>query len=109
MTVIPVNGGILVEPFKMKRGAIIIPDGATRKEPTTGKVIAISDEYVYDGVVRKVFVNVGDIIVYAPREALTFEVDGKEMTLVYINRVIAIIEDIESTGTKEVISKFVEN
>ena len=92
--IIPVNGGVLVKKVELKtKGSILLPDGVGKNEPKIAEVIATSEDYVQNGVVRKTFVTVGDKVIYNPLYAIPFEVDGAEQTLVYITNIIATIKE----------------
>ncbi len=90
---IPVNGQITIKKTELKNpGGIILPD-TVEFDFAIAEVIATSEDFIQGGVVRKMFVNVGDKVVYNPRYEVKFDVEGEKQLLIAATAVVAIIRE----------------
>ena len=73
-------------------GGIILPDKATEK-PTQGEVIAVGPGVATDsGQLRKLDVEVGDIVLYNQYSGSKFKLDQEELLILKESDVLAIID-----------------
>ena len=75
---------------KTKSG-IVLPSAAQEK-PQMAKVIAVGPGGVIDGKEVKMQLKVGDVILYAKYSGSEFKIDGKDVTILRQNDVLAIVE-----------------
>lgn len=94
MKVQPLFDNVLIEPLEAEsktNSGIFLPDTAKEK-PQMGKVVAVgkgkSDK---DGKEIGMVVKIGDVVMYKKWGGNEVKVDGKEMTLVSQEDVLAIV------------------
>lgn len=90
----PLFDNVLIEPEDAEEksaGGIILPDSAKEK-PQIGKVIAVGKGKVSPkGEVHPMVVKVGDKVMYKKWGGNEVKVNGKEMTLVSQEDILAIV------------------
>jgi len=99
MKVQPLFDNVLIEPLEAESktaSGIILPDSAKEK-PQMGKVIAVGKGKVKQGpkgeehTEQPMAVKVGDIVVYEKWGGNEVKVDGKEMTLLSQEKILATV------------------
>ncbi len=94
MKVTPLFDNVLIEPNEAESrtaSGIILPDNVKEK-PQIGKVIAVGKGKVGPkGDVHPIVVKVGDQVMYKKWGGNEVKVDGKEMTLVSQEDILAIV------------------
>lgn len=95
MKVQPLFDNVLIEPLEAEEktaSGILLPDSAKEK-PQMGKVIAVGKGKMGPkGDMHPMVVKVGDVVMYKKWGGNEVKVDGKEMTLVSQEDVLAIVE-----------------
>ncbi len=74
------------------KGGIIIPDTAKEK-PIQGKVVAVGNGKVLeDGKVRKLDVQVGDIVLFSKYGGTDIKIDGEEHLILREDDILGVVE-----------------
>ncbi len=82
----------VIDDSEKTSGGIFIPDSAKEK-PQKGEVLAIGEGKILENGQREPMdVKVGDKILYAKYSGTDIKVDGKELKILSIKDVLAIIE-----------------
>lgn len=79
-----------VEEKESKVGGIILPNSAQEKQEIA-EVVAVGPGGVIDGKDVVMQVNVGDRVLYSKYAGSQFKVDGKEVTIIRQNDILAIV------------------
>lgn len=94
MKVTPLFDNVLIEPSEAEAktaSGIILPDSAKEK-PQMGKVVAVGKGKTGPkGDVHPMVVKVGDTVMYKKWGGNEVKVDGKEMTLVSQEDILAVV------------------
>lgn len=94
MKVTPLFDNVLIEPLEAEQktaSGIIIPDTAKEK-PQMGKVVAVGKGKTdKDGKLVAIVVKVGDTVMYKKWGGNEVKMDGKEMTLVSQEDILAVV------------------
>lgn len=75
---------------KTKSGIVLL--AKDQEKPQMAKVIAVGPGGLVDGKEVKMQIKVGDKILYSKYAGSEFKIDGKEVTIMRQNDVLAIIE-----------------
>ena len=75
---------------KTKSG-IVLPTAAQEK-PQMAVVLAVGEGGIVDGKEVKMQVKVGDKVIYSKYAGTEFKLDGKEVTILRQNDILAIVE-----------------
>ena len=81
----------LCEVAEQIKGGIIIPDAAKEK-PQLAEVLAVGPGGLVDGKEVKMYVEVGQKVIYSKYAGTEVKLDGKEMIIVRQNDILAIVE-----------------
>ncbi len=104
MKVLPLFDNVLIEPLEADvrtSSGIILPDSAQEK-PQMGKVMAVGKGKTdKDGKFIAIVVAVGDTVMYKKWGGNEVKVDGKDMTLVGQEDILAIVEKTEMELARE--------
>lgn len=91
----PLFGNVLIKPLEAESktaGGIYLPDNAKEK-PTTGTIMAIgSGNVTPKGDVEKMFVKIGDKVMYEKWGGNEVRVGNEEWTIVDQRKILAIVE-----------------
>ena len=80
-----------VETEEVTKGGIILP-GSAKEKPQTAEVIAVGPGGVVDGKEVKMYVSVGDKVIYSKYAGNEVKLDGQEYIIVRQNDSLAIVE-----------------
>lgn len=80
-----------VETEEVTKGGIILP-GSAKEKPQTAEVIAVGPGGVVDGKEVKMYVSVGDKVIYSKYAGNEVKLDGQEYIIVRQNDILAIVE-----------------
>lgn len=90
----PLAGYILVEPSSSETttaSGIVLPESAQEK-PAQGKVLAVGEDAIINGILIHAPVRVGDKVVYKKWGGDEMKVSGVEYKLVKFDDLMAILE-----------------
>jgi chaperonin GroES len=92
----PLYNNILVERLEAKTitsGGIIIPN-TTKKKPSKGRIIAISNgNKNSDGKIIPLDVKVGDKVLFIKWSGMEIEIDNRDLLIMKESDILAIFED----------------
>ena len=95
MKVQPLFDNVLIEPLEAEsktQSGIILPD-SVKEKPQMGKVVAVGKGKVGPkGDVHPMVVSVGDTVMYKKWGGNEVKMDGKEMTLVSQEDILAVVQ-----------------
>jgi chaperonin GroES len=94
MNITPLFDNILVEPLEAETktsSGIYLPDNAKEK-PQIGMVKAVGSGKIKDGKLEPMMVKVGEKVMYKKWGGTEVKVDGKEMTIVGQDDILAIVK-----------------
>jgi chaperonin GroES len=94
MKVIPLFDKVVIEPIEAEektKSGIILPTAAQEKQQMA-KVLAVGPGGLVDGKDVKMQVKVGDKILYSKYSGSEFKLDGRDVTILRQNDILAIIE-----------------
>ena len=95
MTVKPLFDKVVVESLEKEektKSGFILPSASQEKQQMA-KIVAVGPGGVIDGKEIVMQVKEGDVILYAKYSGSEFKVDGKELTIISQNDILAVIED----------------
>lgn len=94
MKIKPLRDQVLIEPLKeeVKRGGIILPDTVHKERPEQGKVIAVGEGKIVDGVLQKPAVKKGDVVLFTKYGPNQIKIDEKEYLIAKEEDILAIVE-----------------
>ena len=96
----PLFDQVLIEPLEKKEitpSGIYIPDSA-REKPAEGTVLAVGPGSKPDGKKIDMPVKVGDVVIYKKWGGHEVKVGGKEMLLVEVKDVMALVSGGKNNG-----------
>ena len=80
-----------VETEEVTKGGIILP-GSAKEKPQMAEVIAVGPGGLIDGKEVKMYVSVGDKVIYSKYAGNEVKLDGTEYIIVRQSDVLAIVE-----------------
>ena len=87
-----INGNVLIEVLDQEENSILLPENFKKEQPKFGRVLSVADEYISpQGNSIKIFVKVGDYVLYGGFAGDELELNGKEYRLVealYIKTIV---------------------
>lgn len=90
----PLYDNVLIEPIAesaLTQAGLVLPENSLPR-PNRGKVIATGQgPLLSSGQCGPMPVEVGDTVIFAPGAAATFQVDGKEYTIIAVGRIIGVL------------------
>lgn len=95
MKVKPLFDKVVVESLEKEektKSGFILPSASQEKQQMA-KIVAVGPGGVIDGKEIVMQVKEGDVILYAKYSGSEFKVDGKELTIISQNDILAVIED----------------
>ena len=82
-----------VDEMEKHSSGIIIPDTVSKEKPQKGKVIAVgAGKFDEDGKRIPMDVKVGDIVMFTKYGPTEVKVDGKELLILSLADVLAVLE-----------------
>ena len=94
MTVKPLFDKVVVETLETEektKSGFILPSASQEKQQMA-KIVAVGPGGVIDGKEIVMQVKVGDTVLYSKYAGSDFKVDGKELTIISQNDILAIVE-----------------
>ena len=95
MKVKPLFDKVVVESLEKEektKSGFILPSASQEKQQMA-KIVAVGPGGIIDGKEIVMQVKEGDVILYAKYSGSEFKVDGKELTIISQNDILAVIED----------------
>ena len=81
-----------VESEETTKSGIVLP-GSAQEKPQMAKVIAVGPGGIVDGKEITMQIKVGDRVIYSKYAGNDFKIDGKTLTILRQNDVLAVVED----------------
>ena len=81
-----------VESEETTKSGIVLP-GSAQEKPQMAKVLAVGPGGIVDGKEITMQIKVGDRILYSKYAGSDFKIDGKNLTILRQNDVLAVVED----------------
>ncbi len=94
MTVKPLGDRVVIKNVEMEettKSGIVLP-GAAKEKPQLAEVLAVGPGGMVDGKEIKMYVEVGQKVIYSKYAGTEVKLDGKEMIIVRQNDILAIVE-----------------
>jgi len=97
INIVPLGDRVLVKPFSPEEmggktvSGIIIPDTLDKEKPEQGKVLAVGDGRIDDGVRIPISVNVGDTVIFSKYAYDEIKVEGEDYYMLKEDNILAII------------------
>ena len=94
MKITPLFDKVVIEPIEAEertKAGIILPTAAQEKQQMA-KVLAVGPGGLVDGKNVTMQVKVGDKILYSKYSGSEFKIDGKDVTILRQNDILAIVE-----------------
>ena len=92
----PLHDFVLIEPAEQETtlpSGLVIPDSAKEK-PQRGKIVAAGTGKAKDnGEIKKLVVQVGDLVLYKKWGGTELKVDGKDLLMMREDDIIAVIKE----------------
>lgn len=80
-----------VETEEVTKGGIVLP-GSAQEKPQMAEVLAVGPGGVVDGKEIKMYVNVGDKVIYSKYAGTEVKLDDEEFIVVRQNDILAVVE-----------------
>ena len=95
MTVKPLFDKVVVESIEQeeKTGTGFILPSKSQEKQEMAKVIAVGPGGIVDGKEITMQVKVGDTVLYSKYAGSQFKIDGKEVTIIKVTDILAIVND----------------
>ncbi|MCL2847126.1 MAG: co-chaperone GroES [Firmicutes bacterium] len=94
MKIVPLFDRVVVEATeleeKTKSGIVLL--AKDQEKPQMAKVVAVGPGGLVDGKDVKMQVKVGDVVLYSRYAGSEFKIDGKEVTIMRQNDILAIVK-----------------
>ena len=94
MNVKPLGDRVVIKNVEMEettKSGIVLP-GAAKEKPQLAEVLAVGPGGLVDGNEVKMYVEVGQKVIYSKYAGTEVKLDGKEMIIVRQNDILAIVE-----------------
>ena len=94
MNVKPLGDRVVIKNVEMEettKSGIVLP-GAAKEKPQLAEVLAVGPGGMVDGKEVKMYVEVGQKVIYSKYAGTEVKLDGKEMIIVRQNDILAIVE-----------------
>ena len=94
MNVKPLGDRVVIKNVEMEettKSGIVLP-GAAKEKPQLAQVLAVGPGGLVDGKEIKMYVEVGQKVIYSKYAGTEVKLDGKEMIIVRQNDILAIVE-----------------
>lgn len=94
MKIKPLRDHVLIEPLKeeVKRGGIILPDTVQKERPEQGKIVAVGEGKMVEGVLVKLVVKKGDVVLFTKYGPHQIKIDEQEYLIAKEEDILAIVE-----------------
>ena len=94
MNVKPLGDRVVIKNVEIEettKSGIVLP-GAAKEKPQLAEVLAVGPGGLVDGKEIKMYVEVGQKVIYSKYAGTEVKLDGKEMIIVRQNDILAIVE-----------------
>ena len=94
MNVKPLGDRVVIKNVELEettKSGIVLP-GAAKEKPQLAEVLAVGPGGLVDGKEIKMYVEVGQKVIYSKYAGTEVKLDGKEMIIVRQNDILAIVE-----------------
>ena len=94
MTVKPLGDRVVIKNVEMEettKSGIVLP-GAAKEKPQLAEVLAVGPGGMVDGKEIKMYVEVGQKVIYSKYAGTEVKLDGQEMIIVRQSDILAIVE-----------------
>ncbi len=94
MNVKPLGDRVVIKNVELEettKSGIVLP-GAAKEKPQLAEVLAVGPGGLVDGKEVKMYVEVGQKVIYSKYAGTEVKLDGKEMIIVRQNDILAIVE-----------------
>ena len=94
MNVKPLGDRVVIKNVELEettKSGIVLP-GAAKEKPQLAEVLAVGPGGMVDGKEIKMYVEVGQKVIYSKYAGTEVKLDGKEMIIVRQNDILAIVE-----------------
>ncbi|MBR2054239.1 MAG: co-chaperone GroES [Clostridia bacterium] len=94
MNVKPLGDRVVIKNVEIEettKSGIVLP-GAAKEKPQLAEVLAVGPGGMVDGKEIKMYVEVGQKVIYSKYAGTEVKLDGKEMIIVRQNDILAIVE-----------------
>ena len=94
MNVKPLGDRVVIRNVEIEettKSGIVLP-GAAKEKPQLAEVLAVGPGGLVDGKEVKMYVEVGQKVIYSKYAGTEVKLDGKEMIIVRQNDILAIVE-----------------
>ncbi|MBR3905679.1 MAG: co-chaperone GroES [Clostridia bacterium] len=94
MNVKPLGDRVVIKNVEIEettKSGIVLP-GAAKEKPQLAEVLAVGPGGMVDGKEVKMYVEVGQKVIYSKYAGTEVKLDGKEMIIVRQNDILAIVE-----------------
>ncbi|MBQ6951337.1 MAG: co-chaperone GroES [Clostridia bacterium] len=94
MNVKPLGDRVVIKNVELEettKSGIVLP-GAAKEKPQLAEVLAVGPGGMVDGKEVKMYVEVGQKVIYSKYAGTEVKLDGKEMIIVRQNDILAIVE-----------------
>ncbi len=94
MNVKPLGDRVVIKNVELEettKSGIVLP-GAAKEKPQLAEVLAVGPGGMVDGKEVRMYVEVGQKVIYSKYAGTEVKLDGKEMIIVRQNDILAIVE-----------------
>ena len=94
MTIKPLIDRVVIkntETEEVTKSGIVLP-GTAKEKPVVAEVLAVGPGGLVDGKEVKMYVNVGDKVIYSKYAGTEVKVDGEELIIVRQSDILAVVE-----------------
>ncbi len=94
MNVKPLGDRVVIKNVELEettKSGIVLP-GAAKEKPQLAEVLAVGPGGMVDGKEMKMYVEVGQKVIYSKYAGTEVKLDGKEMIIVRQSDILAIVE-----------------
>lgn len=94
MNVKPLGDRVVIKNVEMEettRSGIVLP-GAAKEKPQLAQVLAVGPGGLVDGKEIKMYVEVGQKVIYSKYAGTEVKIDGQELIIVKMSDILAVVE-----------------
>ncbi len=94
MNVKPLGDRVVIKNVEMEettRSGIVLP-GAAKEKPQLAEVLAVGPGGLVDGKEIKMYVEVGQKVIYSKYAGTEVKIDGQELIIVKMSDILAVVE-----------------
>ena len=94
MNVKPLGDRVVIKNVEMEettKSGIVLP-GAAKEKPQLAEVLAVGPGGLVDGKEIKMYVEVGQKVIYSKYAGTEVKIDGQELIIVKMSDILAVVE-----------------